>query len=108
MSKIIKDQVSGVDVVCNLVNTGRGATLTMCANGVLLTETVRGADLTAARRAFSKRDLEAFGSFFERAEKAEAALEVKDAEIIRLSVELGKAFNREEDYVNQIENGGRR
>ena len=73
MMKTIRDQLTGVDVTVNLINTGKSATLTMCANGVLLTETVRGADLAAAKRAYSKRDLEAFGSFFERAEKAEAA-----------------------------------
>lgn len=73
MSKTIRDQLTGTDVTINLINTGRAATLTMCANGVLLTETVRGGDLTAARRAYSKRDLESFGSFFERVEKAEAA-----------------------------------
>lgn len=71
--KQILDHVSGHTVSINLINAGRGATLTMCANGILLTETVRGADLAAAKRAYSKRDLESFGSFFERAEKAEAA-----------------------------------
>ena len=71
--KQIIDHVSGHMVSINLINTGRSATLTMCANGTLLTETVRGADLTAAKRAFSKRDLEGFGSFFDRAERAEAA-----------------------------------
>jgi len=73
MSKAIRDQLTGVDVTCNLINAGTSATLTLCANGRLLTETVRGADLAAAKRAFSKRDLEAFGSFFERPEKVEAA-----------------------------------
>ena len=71
--KQIIDHVSGHTVEINLINTGRSATLTMCANGVLLTETVRGADLTAAKRAFSKRDLEGFGSFFDKGEKREAA-----------------------------------
>jgi hypothetical protein len=73
MSKTVKDQLTGVDCTINLINTGKSATLTLCANGRLLTETVRGGDLAAARRAYSKRDLESFGSFFERAEKAEAA-----------------------------------
>lgn len=36
------------------------------------------------------------------------ALDVKDTEIIRLSRELGLGFNREEDYVNQIEDCKRR
>lgn len=71
--KQILDHVSGHTVAINLVNAGKSATLTLCANGVLLTETVRGADLAAAKRAYSKRDLDAFGSFFDKEEKREAA-----------------------------------
>lgn len=71
--KQILDHVSGHTVAINLVNTGKSATLTLCANGILLTETVRGADLAAAKRAYSKRDLDAFGSFFDKVEKREAA-----------------------------------
>ncbi len=71
--KTIRDQLTGHDITINLINTGRAGTLTMCANGVLLTETVRGDAWSMARVAYAKRDLESFGSFFERAEKAEAA-----------------------------------
>jgi hypothetical protein len=72
--KTIRDQLTGTDVTINLINTGRSATLTMCANGRLLTETVRGDAWSMAKVAYAKRDLESFGSFFdERAEKAEAA-----------------------------------
>lgn len=71
--KTIRDQLTGADVTMNLINTGKGATLTLCANGILLTETVRGADYTAAKVAFAKRDLDGFGSFFdERAERMAA------------------------------------
>ena len=73
MSKTIRDQVSGFDITIGLINTGHGATITLCANGTLLTETVRGADCTAAKVAFSKRDLEGFGALFDRMEKREAA-----------------------------------
>ena len=73
MSKTVKDQLTGVDVTCNLINTGRGATITMCANGVLLTETVRGDALSMAKVAYAKRDLESFGSLFDKAERQEAA-----------------------------------
>ncbi len=71
--KTIRDQVSQVDVTINFINTGRGATLTMCANGILLTETVRGDAWSMAKVAFAKRDLNAFGSFFDKDEKREAA-----------------------------------
>jgi hypothetical protein len=69
MSKTIRDHITGADVTCNLI----GNTITLCANGRLLTETVRGADYTAAKVAFAKRDLEGFGTLFDRHEKREAA-----------------------------------
>lgn len=67
--KTIKDQVSGVDVSINLI----GSKATMCANGRLIETTIRPADLSLAKIALSKRDLESFGSFFERADRQEAA-----------------------------------
>ena len=70
--KQILDHVSGHTVAINLINTGRGATLTLCANGVLLTETVRGDAWSMAKVAYAKRDLESFGSFFNEPLKAQA------------------------------------
>lgn len=71
--KQILDHVSGHTVSIAIINTGRGGTITICANGVLLTETVRGDAWSMAKCAYAKRDLESFGSFFERAEQREAA-----------------------------------
>ena len=62
--KLIRDQATGVDVTIQLINTGHGGTITMCANGILLTETVRGDAYNMAKVAFAKRDLESFGSHF--------------------------------------------
>lgn len=62
--RTIKDHLTGTDVTINLINTGKGASITMCANGVLLTETVRGDAYNMAKVAFAKRDLESFGSHF--------------------------------------------
>ena len=74
MSKTVKDQLTGVDVTIAIINTGRGGTLTLCANGTLLTETVRGDAWSMAKCAYAKRDLESFGSHFDgRAEAREAA-----------------------------------
>ena len=70
--KTIRDQLTGHDITINLINTGRGATLTLCANGVLLTETVRGDAWSMAKVAYAKRDLESFGSFFNEPLRAEA------------------------------------
>lgn len=71
--KTVTDQLTGADVTMNLINTGHGATITLCANGILLTEKVRGADYTAAKVAFAKRDLDGFGALFDRMENREAA-----------------------------------
>jgi len=62
--KTIRDQITNTDVTINLINTGKGASITMCANGVLITETVRGDDYTLAKLAFAKRDIESFGIHF--------------------------------------------
>lgn len=70
--KTIRDQLTDVDVTINLINTGKSAIITMCANGVLLTETVRGDGLSMAKVAYAKRDLESFGSHFNLPLKAEA------------------------------------
>lgn len=70
--KTVTDQLTGTDVTMNLINTGQGATLTLCANGVLLTEKVRGDAWSMAKVAFAKRDLESFGSFFNEPLKAKA------------------------------------
>jgi len=62
--KTIRDQLTNTDVTINLINTGKGASITMCANGILITETVRGDAYTLAKLAFAKRDIESFGSHF--------------------------------------------
>jgi len=62
--KTIRDQLTNTDVTINLINTGKGASITMCANGRLITETVRGDAYTLAKLAFAKRDIESFGSHF--------------------------------------------
>lgn len=59
--KQIIDQVTGKTVSIGLV----GNTATMCCGTVWLTETIRPADLSIARVALTKRDLNSFGSFFE-------------------------------------------
>lgn len=67
--KTIYDPISGHDVSIRLV----GNKASMTANGNFIETTIGAADLSMARVAISKRDLESFGSFFERAERAEAA-----------------------------------
>lgn len=69
MTKTIKDQVSGVDVSIRLV----GNKASMTANGNFIETTISPADLSMAKVALSKRDLNSFGSFFDRAEHREAA-----------------------------------
>lgn len=72
--KTIRDHLTGHDITINAINTGRGGTITICANGILLTETVRGDAWSMAKVAFAKRDLESFGSLFDgRTEAREAA-----------------------------------
>ena len=68
--KTIRDQLTNTDVTINLISTGNGASITMCANGILITETVRGDAYDMAKVAFVKRDLSAFGSFFDGARAA--------------------------------------
>jgi hypothetical protein len=61
MKKIIYDPVSKHDIEINLV----GNTASMCANGHFIKETIRPSDLSMAKVALAKRDLNGFGSFFE-------------------------------------------
>lgn len=67
MKKLIHDPVSGHDIAVNLV----GNKASMCANGRLIEETIGPDDLSMAKVALSKRDLEGFGSFFDEPLKAE-------------------------------------
>jgi len=62
--KTLIDQLTKTDVTINLISTGKGASITMCANGILITETVRGDAYNMAKVAFVKRDIESFGSHF--------------------------------------------
>lgn len=67
--KTIRDPISGHDVSIRLV----GNKASMTANGNFIETTIGAADLSMAKVALSKRDLEGFGSFFSRAEQREAA-----------------------------------
>jgi hypothetical protein len=60
MAKQIIDQQTGATVTIDLI----GNIATICANGILLTQTINRADLSMAKVALAKRDLEGFGSFF--------------------------------------------
>ena len=71
--KTIRDRVSGHDVTINYVHSGESVVLTMCTKQSFERRTVRGQDKSMAIVAYAKGWLEGFGSFFERAEKAEAA-----------------------------------
>jgi len=71
--KTLIDQLTKTDVTINLISTGNGASITMCANGILITETVRGDAYSAAKVAFAKRDLSAFGALFDGAAERMAA-----------------------------------
>lgn len=65
--KQIIDQVTGKTVSISLV----GNTATMCHGTIWLTETIRPADISLAKIALSKRDLNSFGSFFDRSGNVE-------------------------------------
>ncbi len=64
MNNLIHDPVSGHDIAVKLI----GNSASMCANGRLIETTIRPADLSVAKCCIIKRDLEGFGSFFNRAE----------------------------------------
>ena len=69
MMKTIRDPLTGHDVTIRLV----GNKASMTANGNFIETEISPADLSLAKVAISKRDLESFGSFFDRAEQREAA-----------------------------------